>query len=136
MRMTLRNGDIQLVPGMPLAIRGARGVVLECSEGVVWFTIEGRIEDFMLARGESVRIDNNGLALVEGSPSGAIRLLSEAPSSTAWAARVSQPLRDLGWALCLAGRALGRLVLGLAGYGQYLVAGRGRVLTDLEANPP
>lgn len=40
-----------------------------------------------------------------------------------------------------AGRALvalvlGRLLAGIAGYADYLVAGRGRVLPPLESNPP
>lgn len=78
MRMSLKNGVIQLAEGKPLVFRGARHVHLECTEGTVWLTVEGQPDDFMLAKGERLRIENDGLALVEGNPSGTIRLISEA----------------------------------------------------------
>jgi hypothetical protein len=53
-----------------------------------------------------------------------------------WQQAVVYPLRDFGIALALAGGALGRLVSGLLGYGEFLVAGRGRVLPCFESNPP
>ena len=87
MRKSLRNGVIQLAENRPLAFRGGRGVHLECTEGMVWLTVEGQPGDFLLAKGERLRIDNNGLALVEGLPSGAIRLVSEAPWAIRWANR-------------------------------------------------
>ncbi|HEY3046701.1 MAG TPA: hypothetical protein VGJ72_04440 [Polaromonas sp.] len=59
-----------------------------------------------------------------------------APQSTRWQAAVMQPLRELGLALGTAVPALGRLLVGVAGYADYLVAGRGRVLAPLESNPP
>jgi hypothetical protein len=49
---------------------------------------------------------------------------------------VVTPSRELGVALGQAGLALARLVRGLFGYSEYLVAGRGRVLTPFESNPP
>lgn len=76
MRISLKNGVIQLAGGKPLAFRGACGILLECTEGVVWLTVEGQIGDFLLAKGERLRIESNGLVLVEGMPSGAIRLVN------------------------------------------------------------
>lgn len=49
---------------------------------------------------------------------------------------VVAPSRELGVALGQAGLAFARLVRGLFGYSEYLVAGRGRVLTPYESNPP
>jgi len=82
MRMSLRNELIQLAEDRPLAFRGARGFHLECAEGRVWLTVEGQAGDFFLAKGERLSIESDGLALVEGFPSGAIRLVSEVPWTT------------------------------------------------------
>lgn len=75
MELALRNGTIPLADGRLLAIRGARGVEVECTEGKVWLTIEGQPGDMVLGAGDRARIDSRGLALVEGLPSGAVRLL-------------------------------------------------------------
>ena len=79
MRSSPRNASIRLAADRPLAFRGARGFRLECTEGRVWLTVEGQGGDFFLARGERLGIESDGLALVEGFPSGTIRLLSGAP---------------------------------------------------------
>ncbi len=76
MRMSLANGVIQLAARKPLAFRGARDVEIECTEGTVWLTLEGEPDDYFLTKGERLRIERDGLALVEGNPTGAIRLLS------------------------------------------------------------
>lgn len=83
MQMSLNNIVIQLVEGKHLAFKEAHGVFLECTEGMVWLTVEGQSGDFLLARGERLRIKSKGLALVQGLPSGSIRL----SSSTIWAIR-------------------------------------------------
>ena len=49
---------------------------------------------------------------------------------------VVTPTRELGVALGQAGLAFTRLLRGLFGYSEFLVAGRGRVLTPFESNPP
>lgn len=49
---------------------------------------------------------------------------------------VAQPARELGVALGQALRALGRLVVGIAGCADVFVAGRGRVLSPLEGGMP
>ncbi len=49
---------------------------------------------------------------------------------------VVAPSRELAVALGQAGLAFARLVRGLFGYSEFLVAGRGRVLTPFESNPP
>ncbi len=78
MRRSSRNESIRLAADRPLAFRGARGFHLECTEGRVWLTVEGQSGDFFLAGGERLGIESDGLALVEGFPSGTVRLLSGA----------------------------------------------------------
>jgi len=46
------------------------------------------------------------------------------------------PVCDIGHGMALVARAMWRLVAGLAGYAEYLTAGRGRVLRGLESNAP
>lgn len=82
MHISLGNRVIQLAEGRPLAVRGARYACLECTEGMVWLTLEGRPDDYFLRRGEQLRIESDGLTLVEGNPCGAIRLVSAAPRRT------------------------------------------------------
>lgn len=78
MLMPLKNIVIKLAEGKQLAFRDGREVYLECIEGVVWLTVEGQPGDFLLAKGERLRIESNGLALVQGLPSGAVLMVSEA----------------------------------------------------------
>lgn len=56
--------------------------------------------------------------------------------ATRWQMRVVEPLRDIGQGLALVARAMGRLLAGLAGYAEFLTAGRGKVLPGLESNAP
>ena len=46
---------------------------------------------------------------------------------------VLAPTRELGWALGQAAMATARVARGLLGYSEFLVAGRGRVLSPLES---
>ncbi len=56
--------------------------------------------------------------------------------ATRWQTNVVEPMRDIGHGLALVARALWRLLGGLAGYTDFLTAGRGRVLRGLESNAP
>lgn len=78
MLITLGNMLIQLAQGKRLAFRDAHDVQLECTEGKVWLTIEGLHDDFLLGKGDRMRIDCNGLALVQGFPSGSVQLDNKA----------------------------------------------------------
>jgi len=49
MQMSLKNMVIQLVERKHLAFKEAHGVYLECTEGLVWVTVEGQSGDFLLA---------------------------------------------------------------------------------------
>lgn len=112
MRMSLANGVIQVIEGEPLAFRAARNYWLECAVGRVWLTVEGQAGDFLIAQGERVRIESNGLALVEGMPFGAIRLVSDAPWANRRASRCGRPFLLPPMPARLRG-AVASLVLGL-----------------------
>ena len=60
----------------------------ECTQGMVWLTIEGQPGDFYLEQGSGVRIASNGLVLVEGMPTGEIRRIREVPWPIRWTGRV------------------------------------------------
>ncbi len=91
MIMSLRNMVIQLAEGKKLAFRGARDVRLECTEGRVWLTVEGQSDDFLLSKGERLRIEGDGLALIQGLPSGSVQLASMATSSIRQESRFDRP---------------------------------------------
>jgi hypothetical protein len=91
MLMSLKNMVIQLTEGKRLAFRGARDAYLECTEGMVWLTVEGQPGDFLLAKGEQLRIESNGLALIQGLPSGSVKLISMARSSSRQVNRFTLP---------------------------------------------
>jgi hypothetical protein len=74
MRKLLGNIEIQLDKRNTLVFRGARDFHLECTEGFGWLTVEGHPCDIVLAKGESVQIQNDGLGLIQGLPSGSFQL--------------------------------------------------------------
>jgi len=75
------NMLIQLADKKKFVFKDARGAYIECSEGVIWLTVEGQPGDFLLSKGERVRIESNGLAMVQGFLSGTVRLIYEATGS-------------------------------------------------------
>jgi hypothetical protein len=87
MPIPLKNTAIELPNGKLLAFRGALGIRLTCTEGRVWLTVEGQPGDFLLAKGEHLRIESNGLALVQGFPSGIVRMVGEKSCSIRSVAR-------------------------------------------------
>lgn len=93
MWLSLRYGLIKLTENEPLAFRGGRGMHVECTEGRVWLTVEGQAGDFFLAEGENLRIDSNGLALIEGLPRGTVRLVRHTPWPVSSVNRLLRALR-------------------------------------------
>lgn len=71
--------------GAPVAFRGAKGAVVECLSGRLWVTIAGQPGDFLLAAGERLHVDSDGLGLVEGLPVGELRLVAAAEARRSWA---------------------------------------------------
>jgi hypothetical protein len=126
---------------------------LHITQGRAWVTLglphEGagnESGDVMLAAGESLLVPAGARLVMEPwQPAGAgpVRFdwSEEAEIRTAeppnrFGREVLAPSRELAVALGQAGWAFARLLRGLFGYSEYLVAGRGRVLTPYESNPP
>lgn len=75
--------SLRLEGGAPVSFRRAKGAVLECLSGRLWVTVTGQPGDFFLEAGERLRIDSDGLGLVEGMPVGVLRVASEAAEAPA-----------------------------------------------------
>ncbi len=113
------SGDLVLHAGDELAVPAGVHLVMEC-----WPAQPGQTA-------EKVRFDFSEPAAVL------------AATTPRFQREVAHPARELGHelrasvgALGRAAWALARVLRGLAGYGEYLVAGRGRVLSSLEAGQP
>lgn len=70
------SAAIKLAEGKSIAFRDVRNACLVCTEGALWLTLEGEIRDFLLIKGERLRIERNGLALIQGLPSASAQLLA------------------------------------------------------------
>lgn len=145
-------GRWQLTAGRAISLRARQAGMLRMTQGRVWATLDGPQQgagnqsgDHFLQPGQRLLVGAGQHLVLEPWPdSGEVPVYFEwQPVATAvtasaarWNATVMQPLHEVGRALLMAGRALGRLALGLAAYAEFLVAGRGRVLSKCEANPP
>lgn len=126
---------------------------LHITQGRAWVTLglphrgSGKESgDVVLAAGESLSVPAGARLVMEPwqpASAGPVRFdWCAEPQDRAvrrpdrFAREVVAPARDLALALGQAGLAFGRLLRGLFGYSEYLVAGRGRVLTPFESNPP
>lgn len=146
------SGRWQLAAERAISLRPRQAGVLRITQGRVWATLDGPQQgagnesgDHFLQPGQRLLVGAGQHLVLEPWPdSGEVPACFEwTPLAAArsvpaarWNAAVIEPLHELGQALLMAGSALGRLALGLAGYAEFLVAGRGRVLSKCEANPP
>lgn len=118
------QGDLVLEAGQELSVPAGRGVVIE-----PW----GKSPAGVPSDDEAVFFAWDSVAalhsahLQEGAQTAPRPRLQTA---------VGDPLRELGQALWQVAKALGHLVVGVAGLSEFLVAGRGRVLPCMESNAP
>jgi len=146
-----------LAPRQALSLYPATDRELRIAQGRVWVTagehhgpkgwpVPG---DWVLRQGDVLRVPAGAHLVMESWPEAdgaAVRfdfavcepaLATPLPlQSSRFHRDVAQPARELGVALGQALRALGRLVVGIAGCADVLVAGRGRVLSPLEGGMP
>ena len=133
-------GGRQLMPGQAISLWPREAGVLRIASGQVWVTVNGphtghgnESGDHFLKAGQ-VLVVGGGQQLVLEPWDAACALpvyfdwtlgaINRPVSVTNWQVAVVQPAQDLGQALYAAGRALGQLLVGLARYGERMVAVR------------
>jgi hypothetical protein len=142
-------GAWRLHPGHAMSLRPKKTAVLRIQRGWVWVTLGEPGAPSPLESGDRFLRDGESLVV----PAGA-RLVMEplspreadGPVCFDWSdampvlatpsrfgREVLGPMRDLSAAMGQAALALARVLRGLLGYSEFLVAGRGRVLSPLES---
>jgi len=158
-------GSWKLGAGRAMTLRSAEAGILRIAQGRVWATLDGphtgpanNQGDVILQAGERLTLLPGQRVVIESwqAPGRAsapeFACANEAvyfswdpaqpaqhvnlQAGTRWQVAVAYPLRDFGQALAMAAHALGRLAWGLAGFGEFFTAGRGRVMPRLESNQP
>ncbi len=149
------GGNWKLGSGRAITLHSQDEGILRIAKGRVWATLDGpRIGpvndsgDFFLDVGDSLTLRAGQPVVIESWNACAdeATYFSWDPETSAqrtrmrvdsrWQVAVAHPLRDFGLALIMAAHALGRLAWGIVGFGEFLVAGRGRVMPRMESNPP
>ena len=146
------SGCWKLQSGRAISLQPHEAGVLRITHGQVWATLDGprqghgnELGDHFVRAGQQMSVGAGQHLVFEpwGELSTTDVYFEWIPVSNAvtipasrWHGAVEQPLHDLGLALLMVGSALWRLATGLLGYGEYLTAGRGRVMPKLEANQP
>lgn len=152
-----------LAPRRTVSLQPKAHSVLRIAQGRVWVTMGARqglagqadSGDLVLHAGDELPVPAGVHLVMEcwaahpDQTSETVRFDFSEPAPVPAAAiprfqrEVASPARELGHELLASAGALGRaawalarVLRGLAGYGEYLVAGRGRVLSSLEAGPP
>lgn len=152
-------GNWKLGAGRAITLHSKDEGVLRIAQGRVWATFDGPhvgphvspandSGDFFLGAGESLTLPAGQRVVIEPWNACANEAAyfswdtmvsaqqANLLADSRWQLAVVSPLRDFGVALLMAAHALGRLAWGIAGFGEFLVAGRGRVMPRLESNPP
>ena len=156
-------GSWKLDGGHAVTLRDPRAAVLRITHGRVWATVDGphagtgnNQGDLVLTAGERLGLRARQGVVIEPWNASAhesvcfswdpapaplaatlpVALQQHGVTGSRLQAAVVCPLRDFGLALKMAAQALGRLVWGIAGLSEFLVAGRGRVQPCMEGNPP
>ena len=145
-----------LAKGQAQTFRPQTAGLLRANSGRAWATLGSpayhpgprwcpEIEpgDIFLGRGSTLHLAAGQTVVIESWPSdrdAVVHLEWEPDAASAsalrWQQTVGQPARELATGLVMVGRSFVRLVRGLAGYSDYLVAGRGKVQPCLESNAP
>ncbi len=64
MKLELRNGAVRLGPNQTLRVVDGAGSTVSALEGSVWITEENQPNDIVLTPGDSYRLRQRGVALV------------------------------------------------------------------------
>jgi len=154
---TCMAGAWSLNHGRALTLKPVLPAELRILRGHVWVTMGDALQpsashgqrvagDLFLYAGDVLQVPRGALLVMESMGSAAAPAVlfdwveQTEPVLHARPGRFSRevlaPGLELAQALRQAALAFTRLVRGLLGYGEFLVAGRGRVLSRFEGNPP
>lgn len=139
-----------LCSGQALSLRPRVAGVLQVTQGRAWATLDMDCRSPLSDAGDHFVIPGQGLVMragqrvvleawpLAGEDAIALQWVPAAHQriGNRWHSRVVEPMHDLACGLALVVRATLRLLRGLAGYADVLVAGRGRVQHGLESNAP
>lgn len=142
-------GQWRLHPRCAMRLTPRREAVLRVHRGRLWVTLgqpDGgtpqRSGDLFVSAGQTLVVPPGARCVLEPWPAAQdsdpvcfdwMDLQPADPQAGRFAREVLSPSRELWGALGLAAGAMARVLRGLLGYGEYLVAGRGRVLSPLES---
>jgi hypothetical protein len=149
----LGPGGRSLTGGAAISLRPARAGQLRVLSGRAWVTLGGpyagrgnELGDVFLAAGDSLAVPAGARMVIESAPDRSGQALrfdwceAVAAKPAVRPGRVQRevlaPARELVLTLRQSARALWRLTWGVLGLADLLVAGRGRVLSRWESNPP
>ena len=74
MRIELNIATLNLTEGNNASLYHARNVNIKCMEGIVWLTFDDFEGDFLLKKGEQMKIESDGLSLMQALPFAKIKL--------------------------------------------------------------
>lgn len=80
------QAEYRLTENHPLRIAHAASRLIECLDGTAWITAYGENTDFMLRQGQSFKVPNDGLMLIDAVGGGVVRVRMPAGSEAGAAA--------------------------------------------------
>lgn len=142
-------GSWKLAPGRALSLHPRTEGTLRILAGRAWVTLDERPRghndesgDHVLQAGQKLVVRAGSHLVFESMDQDPIHFdwhphyVPRLTPSLRWQQSVVLPLRDLRRGAWLTVTALARLLWGLVGYADYLVAGRGRAMSPREVSPP
>ena len=139
-----------LEPGQALSLRPGEAGVVRIGRGRIWGTLDGPHQgpgndrgDMVLEAGDALLLrPGRRLVLEDWGGAGSAFSWDPVPAApavaqaTRWRTALVRPAHELGVAVGRVLVAFGKLLAGLAGYSEFVVAGRGRVMRCMESNQP
>lgn len=72
------SAEVSVEKGELLRLEGdRRGMRVQALEGRLWLTQNGDNQDVILEQGQTYRVNRRGLVLIQGMPSGRVRLFTD-----------------------------------------------------------
>lgn len=88
------QAEYRLTENHPLRLAHAAGQHIECLDGTAWITAYDQETDFVLRRGQSFEVPNDGLMLIEAVGASAVRVRLPKRPASRWRRAVGFLLRN------------------------------------------